>query len=37
MPFALPDDTMRAAFNTLQPIWDTLRSQASHGKIRKII
>ncbi|TKV06849.1 PLP-dependent aminotransferase family protein, partial [Citrobacter sp. TBCS-14] len=37
MPFALPDDTMRSAFRTLQPIWDNLRLQANHGKMRKII
>jgi DNA-binding transcriptional MocR family regulator len=37
MPFALPDDTARAAFRVLQPIWDSLRLQASSGKMRKII
>ena len=37
MPFTLPDDTTRAAFRVLQPIWDNLRLQASSGKIRKII
>lgn len=37
MPFTLPDETLRSAFQTLQPIWDNLRSQNSAGKIRKII
>ncbi|WP_193156922.1 PLP-dependent aminotransferase family protein [Citrobacter cronae] len=37
MPFTLPDDTARAAFRVLQPIWDNLRLQASSGKMRKII
>ena len=37
MPFTLPDDTARAAFRVLQPIWDNLRLQASSGKVRKII
>lgn len=37
MPFTLPDDTACAAFRVLQPIWDSLRLQASSGKMRKII
>jgi DNA-binding transcriptional MocR family regulator len=37
MPFTLPDDTACAAFRVLQPIWDSLRLQASGGKMRKII
>lgn len=37
MPFTLPDDTARAAFRVLQPIWENLRLQASSGKMRKII
>lgn len=37
MPFTHPDDTLRAAFSTLQPLWDGLRFQTGVGKIRKII
>ena len=37
MPFALPDETMRAAFNTLEPLWGTLRAQSAGSKVRKII
>ncbi|POT58374.1 DNA-binding transcriptional regulator [Citrobacter amalonaticus] len=37
MPFALPDETLRSAFATLQPLWQTLNLQANTGKIRKII
>lgn len=37
MPFALPDETMRAAFNTLQPLWETLHSHCAGTKVRKII
>ena len=37
MPFALPEEPLRAAFNTLEPIWETLRLQSGNAKVRKII
>nr|WP_318382542.1 PLP-dependent aminotransferase family protein [uncultured Enterobacter sp.] len=37
MPFTLPDETLRAAFMTLQPIWASLISQPVMVKQRKYI
>lgn len=37
MPFALPENSMRAVFHTLQPLWETLRRQSGSGKTGKII
>lgn len=37
IPFTLDDDMLRRAFNTLQPLWETLIGQHSVNKIRKII
>lgn len=37
MPFTLPDDTMRAAFMTLQPIWTSLIDQPVMLRARKYI
>lgn len=37
MPFALPEEPLRSAFSTLEPLWETLRLQSGSGKVRKII
>lgn len=37
MPFALPEEAMRSAFHSLQPIWETLSLHSGSGKTRKIV
>ncbi|MCZ4672949.1 PLP-dependent aminotransferase family protein [Citrobacter sedlakii] len=37
MPFALPEEGLREAFRTLQPLWESLRMQSAGSKVRKII
>ncbi|MFW0766059.1 PLP-dependent aminotransferase family protein [Trabulsiella odontotermitis] len=37
IPFTLEDDALRAAFNTLQPLWDSLAGQHNVMRMRKII
>lgn len=37
IPFTHDDETLRRAFITLQPIWETLAGQHSANRIRKII
>jgi DNA-binding transcriptional MocR family regulator len=37
IPFTLEDDALRAAFNTLQPLWNSLAGQHSVTRMRKII
>lgn len=34
MPFALPEDAMRSAFQSLQPVWETLRLHSSNNKLQ---
>lgn len=37
IPFTLEDDSLRAAFSTLQPLWQSLVGQPLTGRERKII
>ena len=37
IPFSLEDTDLRAAFSTLQPLWQSLMDQPSSGRERKII
>ena len=37
LPFTLPDETLRDAFELLQPLWQTLAGQQNTSRLRKII
>ncbi|UGS41669.1 HTH-type transcriptional regulator NorG [Pseudocitrobacter corydidari] len=37
LPFTLPDETLRNAFELLQPLWQTLSGQQNTHRLRKII
>lgn len=37
LPFTQQDNTLRDAFKTLQPIWDSLNGQQNNSRARKII
>ena len=37
LPFTLPDEALRQAFSTLQPLWQSLAEQKENTRLRKII
>lgn len=37
LPFTLPDEALRRAFSTLQPLWQSLAEQKENTRLRKII
>ena len=37
LPFTLPDEALRRAFATLQPLWQSLAEQKENTRLRKII
>ncbi|MGS4772394.1 PLP-dependent aminotransferase family protein, partial [Klebsiella pneumoniae subsp. pneumoniae] len=37
LPFTLPDEALRRAFSTLQPLWQSLAEQKENTRMRKII
>ena len=37
LPFTLPDEALRQAFSTLQPLWHSLAEQRESTRLRKII